>query len=177
MKAEPIEFAARPASLEFQHKELSEREIPIVGQQVEAEFVGEMETRHFTSSEVVVPSETPESNQKAGKVPNMKISKAGIDFIISYEGGCHLSIYDATNPSNKYQRGRIGDWTIGYGHKLTEEELKSGVYDKGITEEKAKELFADDLVNIEQGKTRWVEAVTLQQFGQGMSLTKWLAPR
>ena len=113
--------------------------------------MGEMETRHFTSSEVVVPSETPESNQKAGKVSNMKTSKAGIDFIISYEGGCHLSIYDATNPSNKYQRGRIGDWTIGHGHKLTEEELKSGVYDKGITEEKAKELFADDLVNIEQG--------------------------
>ena len=91
MKAEPIEFAAKPASLESQYKELSKREIPIVGQQVEdAEYVGEMETRHFTSSEVVVPSETPESNQKAGKVSNMKTSKAGIDFIISYEGECSM---------------------------------------------------------------------------------------
>ena len=43
MKAEPIEFAAKPASGELQHKELSRRENPIVGEEVAAEYEGEME--------------------------------------------------------------------------------------------------------------------------------------
>ena len=42
MKAEPIEFAAKPASGECQYKELSEQENPIVGEEVAAEYVGEM---------------------------------------------------------------------------------------------------------------------------------------
>ena len=40
MKAEPIEFAAKPASGELQYKELSEQENPIVGEEVAAEYVG-----------------------------------------------------------------------------------------------------------------------------------------
>ena len=34
--------------------------------------------------------------------------------------------------------------TIGYGHKLTEDEKKSGVYSKGLTEEQASNLYASD---------------------------------
>ena len=41
MKLEPMEFSGEPASGEFQYKELSRRENPIVGQQVEdVEYVG-----------------------------------------------------------------------------------------------------------------------------------------
>ena len=38
-----------------------------------------------------------------------------------------------------------GEPTIGYGHKLTEEELLSGVYSRGITKERAEELLDQDI--------------------------------
>lgn len=81
----------------------------------------------------------------------MKTSASGIDFITSYEGGFKTNIYDAQNPSRVYVAGEEGDWTIGFGHKLTAEELSSGTYNNGITEETAKSLFATDLSWFEQG--------------------------
>jgi RHS repeat-associated protein len=82
---------------------------------------------------------------------DMKTSSYGIDFITSYEGGFRANIYDAQNPSRVYVAGEEGDWTIGFGHKLTEEELSNGTYDNGITEETAKSLLASDLSWFEQG--------------------------
>lgn len=46
-----------------------------------------------------------------------------------------------------YKKGdskSTGDWTIGYGHQLTENELLTGIYDDGITEEEASALFDID---------------------------------
>ena len=42
MKLDPMVFSDKPASGEFQYKELSEQENPIVGEEVAAEYVGEM---------------------------------------------------------------------------------------------------------------------------------------
>ena len=42
MKLEPMAFSDEPASVELQHKELSKQENPIVGEEVAAEYVGEM---------------------------------------------------------------------------------------------------------------------------------------
>ena len=42
MKLEPMAFSDKPASGELQYKELSKQENPIVGEEVSAEFVGEM---------------------------------------------------------------------------------------------------------------------------------------
>lgn len=36
--------------------------------------------------------------------------------------------------------------TIGYGHKLTEEEIKKGTYKEGLTKEQAEELLKKDVV-------------------------------
>ena len=43
MKLEPMAFSDKPASGELQYKELSKQENPIVGEEVAAEYVGEME--------------------------------------------------------------------------------------------------------------------------------------
>ena len=73
------------------------------------------------------------------------VSESCKNFIKDYEGGFKPGIYDAKDPNNKYEKGKKGDWTIGYGHKLTADELSSGIYDKGITPETANKLFDKDL--------------------------------
>ena len=73
------------------------------------------------------------------------VSESCKNFIKNYEGGFHPKIYDAEDPSNEYKKGKAGDWTIGYGHKLTADELSSGIYDNGITEDTANKLFDKDL--------------------------------
>ena len=45
MKLEPMAFSGEPASGEFQYKELSKQENPIVGEEVAAEYVGGDEGR------------------------------------------------------------------------------------------------------------------------------------
>ncbi|MCR5318966.1 MAG: lysozyme [Treponema sp.] len=82
---------------------------------------------------------------------NMRTSESGVSFIASYEGGYQPNIYDATDPNNTYEYGKSGDWTIGYGHKLTTAELDSRAYENGITEETALSLFSEDLTWFEQG--------------------------
>jgi len=52
---------------------------------------------------------------------------------IDYEG-FSSSIYEDTK----------GYKTIGFGHKLTKEEIESGIYDNGISEEEARKLFEQE---------------------------------
>lgn len=57
-----------------------------------------------------------------------------------------------------------GDWTIGYGHRLTGAELNSGIFKNGITKEKAEELFKKDIQDHVNGIYRNVSnAVYLTQ--------------
>ncbi len=76
------------------------------------------------------------------------LSDEGQEFIaVKIEGGFHSEIYDAKDNSHKYMKGdtqKTGDWTIGYGHKLTAYELEQGIYDNGIDETKGKEIFLED---------------------------------
>ncbi|MGI5107909.1 glycoside hydrolase family protein [Treponema socranskii] len=72
------------------------------------------------------------------------VSESCKDFIKDIEK-FKPNIYDATDLNNKYEKGKSGDWTIGYGHKLTADELSSGIYDSGITQEEADKLFDQDL--------------------------------
>ena len=73
------------------------------------------------------------------------ISESCKNFMKNYEGGFHPKIYDAEDPSNEYKKGKAGDWTIGYGHKLTANDLSSGIYDNGIKKDDASKLFDKDL--------------------------------
>ena len=73
------------------------------------------------------------------------VSESCKNFIKNYEGGFHPKIYDAEDPSNEYKKGKAGDWTIGYGHKLTANDLSSGIYDNGIKKDDASKLFDKDL--------------------------------
>ena len=73
------------------------------------------------------------------------ISESCKNFMKNYEGGFHPKIYDAEDPSNEYKKGKASDWTIGYGHKLTANDLSSGIYDNGIKKDDASKLFDKDL--------------------------------
>ena len=73
------------------------------------------------------------------------VSESCKNFIKNYEGGFNPKIHDAKDPSNEYKKGKAGDWTIGYGHKLTANDLSSGIYDNGIKEGDARKLFDKDL--------------------------------
>ena len=61
------------------------------------------------------------------------VSQAGINFIKGWEK-YYSRPYDAT--------GR-GDWTIGWGHKMT----KGESYPNGITPDQAQALFLSDLAS------------------------------
>ena len=85
-----------------------------------------------------------------------ELSDEGKEFIKKYEG-YKDSIYDAKNPEHEYKPGdsqENGDWTIGYGHKLTAQELSSGIFDGGITEPQAAEIFEKDVKTIENAAKR-----------------------
>ena len=73
------------------------------------------------------------------------VSESCKNFIKNYEGGFNPKIHDAKDPSNEYKKGKAGDWTIGYGHKLTANDLSSGIYDNGIKKDDASKLFDKDL--------------------------------
>ena len=53
--------------------------------------------------------------------------------------GCKLAIYDDLN----------GHPTIGWGHKLTVEEIASAAYTEGMTQDEADALFLADLTPVE----------------------------
>jgi GH24 family phage-related lysozyme (muramidase) len=73
---------------------------------------------------------------RADDIPKMDISIQGIQFIKDFED------YSAT----MYETSKgNGDWTIGWGHKITSAEMASGVFANGITPEKAEELLMQDL--------------------------------
>ena len=68
----------------------------------------------------------------------MQASDTCIAAIEGWEG-CELSVYKDLN----------GFPTIGYGHKLTSEEIADGVYADGITQEQAYDLMTADLLPAE----------------------------
>ena len=164
MKLESVEFSDDPVVSEFQHKEQPTQEIPIVGQQVEnGEYVTEMETSHFTTSDAVVPSESPESNQMEEKgresfgkyggsfITNQHLSGRkviiGISTSDSFQGkivGEHAFIMciNENNPtrsvmldaSGHYGAGRTSDVIDGYQMKITiENYLKYWDTDEKLT--------------------------------------------
>ena len=76
-----------------------------------------------------------------------ELSQKGIDFIKESEGGFKDKVYDANSGKNATfdKEGKIigkGDWTIGYGHKLTASEISNKTYNSnGITEKAAEKLL------------------------------------
>ena len=48
---------------------------------------------------------------------------------------------------DKIYTDTTGNATIGYGHKLTPREIKSGIYSKGITKAQGEALYAQDRAN------------------------------
>lgn len=106
-------------------------------------------------------------------VSEMKTSTKGIDFIISYEG-FSSNIYDAKK-SNNYLSGistyKDGDWTIGYGHKLTQQEFEGKVFENGIDKTVAKQIRVKDLSWVEEGiQKNFNGKLTQQQFDALVSL-------
>jgi lysozyme len=86
----------------------------------------------------------------------MKTSQAGIDLIKSFEG-LELTAYRCSS----------GIWTIGYGH--TGPDVKPGMT---ITQARADELLAQDLVRFEQAVDRLIEPAQQQcQFDALVSFT------
>lgn len=72
----------------------------------------------------------PESVKMAGAI---KSSKSGLDLLKKYEG-FRGNVYKDTE----------GYDTVGYGHKLTQAEIKSGKYKNGMTEAEAAILLQND---------------------------------
>jgi lysozyme len=68
----------------------------------------------------------------------MQASETCLNAVKGWEG-CKLSIYADLN----------GFPTIGYGHKLTADEVTSEIYSDGITLEQANELFLTDATPFE----------------------------
>ncbi len=86
----------------------------------------------------------------------MKISTAGLNLIKEFEG-CELTSYKCP----------AGIWTIGYGH--TGPDVKPGMT---ITQARADELLAQDLVRFEQAVDRLIEPTQQQcQFDAIVSFT------
>ena len=85
-----------------------------------------------------------------GPKRDLTLSKEGLDFIKEAEGGFKDKVYDAkTGKDAKFDKdGKIigsGDWTVGYGHKLTGDEIKNQSYNsEGITESQGESLLLKD---------------------------------
>lgn len=96
----------------------------------------------------------------------MKTSAQGVRAIAAHEGtvkknGLHWIYDDHTGkPINDYNAR--GFATIGYGHLITEEEKKKGLYLNGINEEQALELLAKDLSVAEGAVLRAVKVPLAQ---------------
>jgi len=98
----------------------------------------------------------------------MSISKEGLGFLKTSEGGFESQVYDAdTGKKAEFDKqGNIkgkGDWTIGYGHKLTSSEIKNKSFSKGgITENDAEKLLLKD-VKTAADKINKINEVSLTQ--------------
>ena len=78
--------------------------------------------------------------EKESETPQLKISREGISFIKRWEG-CRLKAYQCS--------ARV--WTIGWGHTKT---VKSGMV---ITQARANELLAEDLIEYDQAVINFVK--------------------
>lgn len=75
--------------------------------------------------------------------------------IISDSEGFQGFAYDGNNPNVKWKPGRRGTWVIGYGHLLTQQELRTGSiiingetykWQKGLSKQVARKLMEQDIV-------------------------------
>lgn len=73
------------------------------------------------------------------------VSEAGEEFIKDLEGYV----------SEPYKVDDVGNWTVGYGHELTQEEYDSGVY-SFVSREFAETLFADDILIAKETVDRFI---------------------
>jgi len=106
----------------------------------------------------------------------MRTSQQGLKFIAAHEGsvkknGLHWIYDDHTGrPINDYNTK--GFATVGYGHLITEEEKKKGLFLNGITEDQALDLLSRDLGVAEGAVLRAVKVpLTQNEFDALVSFT------
>ena len=107
--------------------------------------------------------------KKINEFINFKsLSSAGVDFLKKSEGGFQSKVYNAnTQAKAKFDsNGKIigsGDWTIGYGHKLTKSEIDNKIFNQnGIDEKQAESLLLKD-VKIAESKILALSKIILTQ--------------
>lgn len=101
------------------------------------------------------PSDNTQTMQNGTDKQNastLSLSSQGLEFIKLHEGFSGMIYIDKT-----------GNPTIGYGHKLTQNEIESETYENGITIEQATELLAGD-VSIAVEAVRALVKTNLSQF-------------
>jgi GH24 family phage-related lysozyme (muramidase) len=77
-----------------------------------------------------------------------------VDFLKQAEGGSEYQSKKGSYRNNKYWvYSDIGHPAIGYGHRATPDELKSGVFRKGVNEKEATELLRNDIA-IAEGRAK-----------------------
>jgi len=97
----------------------------------------------------------------------MRLSPSGADFIKDQEKVPKL-MGPALKPGRSVEGGNP---TIGWGHKITDDELKRKVFLGGITHEQAEELLSKDIAAAERDINRRVKVpLTQEQFDALLSL-------
>lgn len=86
-------------------------------------------------------------NQALQDIMNQAINNYGFDYTDS-----NTSMPDKNTKSYEGFKGDVytdttGNSTVGYGHKLTPEEIQSGIYKNGISKEQASLLYESDMAN------------------------------
>jgi len=90
--------------------------------------------------------------QKADEKAQYQLSAKGLAFIKKWEGGFHSHVYDASGKKH------LGDWTIGYGHKVYDPTK----YSKGISKAQATALLQGDVAAAVAGVNRYATAILNQ---------------
>mgnify|MGYP002481808678 CR=1 FL=1 len=107
----------------------------------------------------------------------MSLSQRGLALIAEHEGkivqnNLHCMYDDATGKIITKYDDANGYPTIGYGHLITEEEKKQGLYLKGIDETHARELLMCDANNAVNAVNKFVKVPLNQdQFDALVSFT------
>lgn len=106
----------------------------------------------FARPEGVFPTEPPVRRTKIRTSPIAGLDPDSYDrlrtFLHQAEGGQAIQEQLGFFKGDRfmpYGSAEGGNPTIGYGHKLTDSEVKSGRFDEGITTEEAEKLFVKDV--------------------------------